>query len=107
MVPLVLDLSGRRVVIFGGGPVGARKAAFFSGEADVTVVSRSFGPEFDTLPVRKVAKDLEGISDGNLARILNGVFLAVAATDDAGLNDRVGKLCRTSGIHFNNARGTP
>ena len=107
MVPLVLDLSGRRVVIFGGGPVGARKASFFSSEADVTVVSRSFGPEFEALQVRKVTQDLKGVSDRDLAGILKGAFLAVAATDDADLNDRIGKLCQASGIHFNNATGTP
>jgi len=107
MVPLVLDLSGRRVVIFGGGPVGARKASFFSGEAGVTVVSRSFDPVFETLQVRKVSKDLRAVSDRDLAGLLKGVFLAVAATDDGDLNDRIGTMCRASGIHFNNARGTP
>ena len=107
MVPLVLDLSGRRVVIFGGGPVGARKAAFFLGEAEVTVVSRSFGPEFDALQVRLISKDLKEVSDRDLAGILKGAFLAVAATDDAVLNDRIGKICRRAGIHFNNAKGTP
>jgi precorrin-2 dehydrogenase/sirohydrochlorin ferrochelatase len=107
MVPLVLDLSGRRVVIFGGGTVGHRKAAFFAGEADVTAVSRSFTPVFDTLSVRKVVRDLEGLSDRDLAGLLEGAFLAVAATDNAALNDRIGGMCRASGIHFNSAWGTP
>ena len=107
MVPLVLDLSGRRVVIFGGGAVGARKAGYFAGETGVTAVSRSFSAEFDALPVEKVVRDLEGASDRDLAGLLEGAFLAVAATDDAGLNDRIGKICRASGIHFNNARGIP
>jgi siroheme synthase-like protein len=87
--------------------VGARKASFFSGEAEVTVVSRSFGPEFEALQVRKVSRDLRGMSDRDLAGILEGVFLAVAAMDDGDLNDRIGGMCRASGIHFNNARGTP
>jgi len=107
MVPLVLDLSGRRVVIFGGGAVGARKASFFAGGADVMAVSRSFIPEFDALPVEKVVRDLEGASDRDLAGLLEGAFLAVAATDDPAINDRIGKICRASGIHFNNARGIP
>lgn len=41
MIPLFIDCTGRRIVIFGGGDVAARKAAYFSGNADVTVVSRS------------------------------------------------------------------
>jgi len=107
MVPLVLDLSGRRVVIFGGGAVGARKASFFQGEAEVTVVSRSFLPEFDTLAVRIVVRDLEAASDPDLAGLLEGAFLAVGATDSAALNERIGRICGAAGIFFNNARGTP
>ena len=44
MIPLMIDLAGKKVVIFGGGEVGARKARFFAPEAEVTVISRSFSP---------------------------------------------------------------
>ena len=107
MVPLVLDLSGKRVVIFGGGAVGVRKATYFSGEAEVTAISRSFLPEFDTLSVLRVVRDLEAASDRDLAGLLEGAFLAVAATDNAALNDRIGRICQARGVFFNNARGTP
>jgi precorrin-2 dehydrogenase/sirohydrochlorin ferrochelatase len=40
MIPLFVDCAGKRIVIFGGGDVASRKAAFFSGEAEVLVVSR-------------------------------------------------------------------
>ena len=46
--PLFVDFTGKKVVIFGGGAVGERKAAYFAG-ADVTVVSREFSPGLEAM----------------------------------------------------------
>jgi precorrin-2 dehydrogenase/sirohydrochlorin ferrochelatase len=105
MIPLMVDLSGRRVLIFGGGTVGSRKARFFSPEADVTVISRSFSDECDVLPVRKRELDLSRMADIGIARLIEGTFIVIAATSDEALNDRIGKICREKGILFNNAAG--
>ena len=105
MIPLMVDLSGRRVLIFGGGTVGTRKARFFSPEADVTVISRSFSPGCDDLPVRKRELDLSMTTDIGIARLVEGSFIVIAATSDEALNDRIGKICREKGILFNNASG--
>ncbi|KLK87563.1 siroheme synthase [Methanoculleus sediminis] len=107
MIPLMLDLTGRRVLIFGGGDVGARKAAFFEHEAEVTVFSRSFSPDLDGLAIRRREADLSALSDEALRGFLRGVFLAVAATPDPALNDRIGRLCAEAGVLFNNAAGEP
>ncbi|MDN7013029.1 bifunctional precorrin-2 dehydrogenase/sirohydrochlorin ferrochelatase [Methanoculleus sp. FWC-SCC3] len=107
MIPLMLDLTGRRVLIFGGGGVGARKAAFFEHEAEVTVISRSFSPELDALAIRRQEADLSVLSDETFQGFLQGAFLAVAATPDPGLNDRIGRLCAEAGVLFNNAAGVP
>lgn len=103
----MLDLTGRRVLIFGGGGVGARKAAFFEHEAEVTVISRSFSPELDALAIRRQEADLSVLSDETFQGFLQGAFLAVAATPDPGLNDRIGRLCAEAGVLFNNAAGVP
>jgi precorrin-2 dehydrogenase/sirohydrochlorin ferrochelatase len=105
MIPLMVDLSGRRVLIFGGGTVGSRKARFFSPEADVTVISRSFSSECDELKVRKRELDLSRMADIGIARLIEGTFIVIAATSDEALNDRIGKICREKGILFNNAAG--
>ncbi len=103
----MLDLTGRRVLIFGGGDVGARKAAYFEHEAEVTVISRSFSPALDGLAIRRQEADLSTLPDEALRGLLQGAFLAVAATPDTGLNDRIGRVCAGSGVLFNNAAGEP
>lgn len=105
MIPLMIDLSGRSVVIFGGGDVGARKAAFFCHDADVTVISRSFSPLFDDLPVQQSVADISRMNDEELRQAVSGAMLVVAATPDARLNNRIGERCREEGILFNNAEG--
>ena len=105
MIPLFIDCSGRRIVIFGGGTVAARKAAYFSGKADVTVVSRSFVPAFDGLQVNRQELDLVTATEQELASILTGAFLVIAALSDPEINNRIGRLCRATGILFNNADG--
>lgn len=107
MIPLMLDLTGRRVLIFGGGDVGARKAAYFSHEAEVTVISRSFSPDLDGLAIRRREADLSALSDDALRGLLSGAFLAVAATPDPDLNDRIGRLCAGAAVLFDNAAGKP
>jgi precorrin-2 dehydrogenase / sirohydrochlorin ferrochelatase len=105
MIPLFIDCSGRRIVIFGGGAVAARKAAYFAQEARVLVVSRSFVHKIETLPVGKKNVDLETVSDTRLATLVSGAFLVIGATSNPAQNNRIGKVCHTKGILFNNADG--
>ncbi|MGB8821112.1 MAG: NAD(P)-dependent oxidoreductase, partial [Methanoregula sp.] len=105
MIPLFVDCSGRRIVIFGGGEVAARKAACFSGKADVLVVSRSFVPAFDGMGVKRQELELGTVTGRQLAPLLSGAFLVIAALSDPAINNRIGKACKAIGILFNNADG--
>jgi len=105
MIPLMIDLAGKRVVIFGGGEVGARKARFFAPEAEVTVISRSFSPLFSGLETEHITRDLSELHEEEITSLLDGAFLAVAATSDPSLNTRIGHACRKRGVLFNNASG--
>ena len=105
MIPLFVDCSGRRVLIFGGGDVAARKGAYFSGTADVTVVSRSFSPQLLALPVHREELDTRTLSSEALSAKLGGVFLVIAALSDPAENNRIGTICAEKKILFNNADG--
>ena len=60
MTPLYHDFAGGTVVVFGGGPVGTRKARGFDDAARVVVVS----PAFDER-LRSLADGRDGESDGD------------------------------------------
>lgn len=105
MIPFFIDCSGRRIVIFGGGAVAARKAAYFAGEARVTVVSRSFVQKLETLPVIRKTADVQEASDARLTTLIGKAFLVIGALSDPGQNNRIGRLCKKNGILFNNADG--
>lgn len=104
MIPLFIDFTGRRIVIFGGGEVAARRAAYFCGTAVVVVVSRSFTTAFDRLDVTRIETDL-GYGSCDPTSYLDGAFFVIAATSDTALNNRIGRICQESKILFNNADG--
>jgi precorrin-2 dehydrogenase/sirohydrochlorin ferrochelatase len=105
MIPLFVDCSGRRIVIFGGGAVAARKAAYFAGEAEVLVVSRSFSEKMTGLPLAHKRLDVNDEPDGRIADVIAGAFLVIGALSEPAQNNRIGRICREGGILFNNADG--
>jgi precorrin-2 dehydrogenase/sirohydrochlorin ferrochelatase len=107
MIPLFVDCQKRRIVIFGGGDVAARKAAYFAGVAEVTVVSRSFVQKILDCKIIHKECDVSTESDESLVTMLKGAFLVIGALSDTFQNNRIGRLCRQQEILFNNADGEP
>jgi precorrin-2 dehydrogenase/sirohydrochlorin ferrochelatase len=105
MIPLFVDCSGKRIVIFGGGEVASRKASYFSSEAEILVVSRSFSHKMSLLPVERRMIDTAGVPDEVINGIIDGAFLVIGAFSDPEQNDRIRDLCTIRGILFNNADG--
>ncbi|MFC6757420.1 MULTISPECIES: precorrin-2 dehydrogenase/sirohydrochlorin ferrochelatase family protein [Haloarcula] len=84
MIPLLHDFSDETVLVFGGGPVGARKARRFGAEAAVVVVSPDFADRsFGAAELVRAAPDADGVREW-VER--TEPALVVAATDDAELN---------------------
>jgi len=105
MIPLFVDCSGKRIVIFGGGEVASRKAAYFSRDADVLVVSRSFSQKMSALPVERRVLDVSAASDEDIAGITRQAFLVIGTLPDPSSNNRIGEICKGQKILFNNADG--
>lgn len=110
MIPLLHDFSDATVLVFGGGPVGARKARRFAREAAVVVVSPEFADgEFDS--------DDTGLEDAHTQFVRAAPTpedipewlerftpaLVVAATDDEAINDAIVAAARDRGVLVNRA----
>ena len=81
--PLLLDLTGRRVVVVGGGSVAARRArALHDAAADVLVVAPDIVEELSALAVRIEQRPFE-------ASDLDGAWLAITCTDEPEVNAHV------------------
>lgn len=101
MIPLYHDFTDETVVVFGGGPVGARKARRFADEATVVVV----GPDLpegdygdaDLVRARPAPEDVASWFD----RL--DPALAVAATDDRPVNEAIERQARCRGALVNRA----
>jgi precorrin-2 dehydrogenase / sirohydrochlorin ferrochelatase len=107
LLPLFLDLKGRKVVIFGGGDVGERKAELFSLYGPVKVLSRDFSPGlFDLAKEQKRQIDLLpcDLSCG-YSEHLEGAFIVIPATSDSKLNRAIEDAARSRGILVNSVEG--
>jgi len=101
MIPLMHDFDGERVLVFGGGSVGARKARRFATEASVVVVSPQFEADsFGGAELIRGAPTAESVDEW-LTRI--DPALVVAATDDPELNAAIDRAGKERGILRNRA----
>lgn len=100
MIPLFHDFSDATVLIFGGGPVGARKARRFAAEARTIVVSPDFDGEFGGAELVRAAPDPESVA-GWVERA--APVLVVAATGKENVNDAAAAAARERGVLHNRA----
>jgi precorrin-2 dehydrogenase / sirohydrochlorin ferrochelatase len=93
--PIFLDLKDRPVLVVGGGKVALRKArGLVDAGARITVVAPEWEPEFESLPVRLIARRFR-------ASDLSGALLVFAATNDRLTNHRIGVAAKGRGIFAN------
>ncbi|TCL06602.1 siroheme synthase CysG [Sodalis ligni] len=86
-LPLFADLRQRPVLVVGGGDVAARKIQLLlRAGAQVRVVARRLSPELEQQAQLKV---IHWLGQEFSEDMLEGVFLAIAATDDGDLNAEV------------------
>ena len=97
--PVSLNISGRKCVVVGGGQVALRKAkALLEHGADVEVISPDLCPELVQLAgsgeIRVLAREYQ---PGDLKK----AFVAIAATDDTEVNQRVVTEARNGAVLVN------
>ena len=97
--PIALDLTHRRCLVVGGGPVAARKVeALLDARATVVVVAPHVSAEIEALGVLRA---IEVRSRAYHATDCDEMFLTIAATDDRATNARVAVDARTRGVLVN------
>ncbi|MFB6302966.1 MAG: bifunctional precorrin-2 dehydrogenase/sirohydrochlorin ferrochelatase [Haloferacaceae archaeon] len=101
MIPLAHDFTDETVLVFGGGPVGARKARRFAAEARVVVVS----PDFADADFGGAARVRAAPAPDEVAAYLDDhdPALVVAATDDPDVNAAAARAAGERGTLVNRA----
>jgi siroheme synthase-like protein len=94
-----LNLGGRYCLVVGAGNVASRRAGvLLEAEAIVTVVAPRVSARIDQL---SASSSLTAVRREFQPADLDGMFLAVAATNDSSVNRRVVALARDHGILVN------
>lgn len=98
LLPLFVELGGKRAAVFGAGPVGVRKANYLVQEAEVAAIALDFAEGLDPR-VRRVMADARQSMDV----WMEWADLVVAATDDIELNALLAAEASKRGRPFNRA----
>ena len=95
-LPVGLDIQDRICLVIGGGAIGTRKVRkLIRAGGRVTLVSPESTEELADLAASgEILWKREGYRDAHL----HGVFLAVAASDDEGVNAQIVEAARNRGI---------
>jgi len=95
-LPLNIAMHGRRVLVVGGGTVAGRKVgALLRAQASIHLVAPAISAELAAL---EAAGRITSRSGPYQASDLQGVFLAVAASDSSEVNARMASDARRLGI---------
>ncbi len=97
LLPVSLNVSGRRCVVFGGGPVAARKAqSLYECGAQIIAISPQFGDEWHDLP-SEIRREARVYAAGDCA----GAMLIFACTNNREVNQQIADEAREAGIWCN------
>ena len=93
--PFCIDISGKKCVIVGGGPVAFRKAEkLLDFGADITVVAPKISRCFEDMPVTFIRREF-AVSD------IDDAFMVIYAADDKALAEDIRRVCTEKKIMLN------
>lgn len=88
MIPLIIDISDLRVLVFGFGTVGKRKADYFKDEAkEIRILEKEDVPAEDT----------------ELASLIESYDIIITATNDPAFNRKVCEIAKDRKKWYNSA----
>ncbi|GAB6012477.1 precorrin-2 dehydrogenase/sirohydrochlorin ferrochelatase family protein [Viscerimonas tarda] len=91
-LPISINITGKRILIIGGGKVGYHKASILNRFTDkAVIVSPDFHEGFGSLPFEQIRKEYDK-SD------LRGAFLVYICTENEQLNAEIKAECESLGI---------
>lgn len=97
--PLFVDLSGKKILVVGGGKIALRRIRTLVGFTErITVVAPRLHP--DLLPLETAGK-LDVQRRAYAPGDVDGAFLVLAATNDPAVNETVRLDCKRLGIPVN------
>ena len=99
-VPIFVEASKYKIMVFGGGNVALRKCRYFRG-ADITVMTREILPELKEI----VSKVIIGEIPDDVKDLIDPFDLVIAATDNKELNAKIRNDAAFMGISVNSAHG--
>ncbi len=102
LYPIFVETKGRRVIVIGGGHVGAEKVrGLLNGEADITVVSPDLIPELQGyLDEGRITHVARAYEESDLD---DGYEFIMVATDDGAINAEVAAAGKRRGLWVNAA----
>lgn len=90
-MPLLLNLENKKIIIFGGGKVGFRKAKIFFKFSNITVISKEFINDFNELNVKKIKKE---ITKEVISNYIKDAFIVIPATDNYEINEMITEISK-------------
>lgn len=100
MLPIALRTNGRIALLAGGGEVALRKAeALLAAGLKVRVVAPQIDPRFEAF----AADDCSLLRRAYQPEDMHGVILAIAATDDPAINERIVSDARSMNVLVSDA----
>lgn len=106
LLPLMINMEYKKVVIFGGGQVGERKASLFVKYAPTTLISRSFTSKIHDLEKQGLELiRVNTLSDNEIQDYINGAFIVIPATSDRKLNKKIADLAHSNRCLVNSVDG--
>ena len=99
-IPIYMEASKLKVIVFGGGNVALRKCKYFQG-AEITVMTREILPELRDI----VSEVIIGDIPEDVRQTIDSYDMVIAATDDKELNCRIRDDALYMGINVNSAHG--